>query len=89
MATDNTVILIGNLTDDPELRLTTNGAAVANFRLAVTPRIRQGDQWTDGEGVSQTDRPGISRERKGRYACLPNRERDGGTAAAVHRPGGG
>ena len=49
MATDNTVTLIGNLTDDPELRFTTNGAAVANFRLAVTPRVRQGDQWTDGE----------------------------------------
>ena len=49
MATDNTVTLIGNLTDDPELRFTANGAAVANFRLAVTPRIRQGDTWTDGE----------------------------------------
>ena len=49
MATDNTVTLIGNLTDDPELHFTPNGAAVANFRLAVTPRIRQGDQWTDGE----------------------------------------
>jgi single-stranded DNA-binding protein len=35
---------IGNLTDDPELRFTANGAAVASFRLAVTPRIRQGDQ---------------------------------------------
>jgi single-strand DNA-binding protein len=49
MATDNTVTLIGNLTDDPELRFTPNGAAVANFRLAVTPRVRQGDTWTDGE----------------------------------------
>ena len=49
MATDNTVTLIGNLTDDPELRFTANGAAVANFRLAVTPRVRQGDTWTDGE----------------------------------------
>jgi single-strand DNA-binding protein len=49
MATDNTVTLIGNLTDDPELRFTPSGAAVANLRLAVTPRVRQGDQWTDGE----------------------------------------
>jgi single-strand DNA-binding protein len=49
MATDNTVTLIGNLTDDPELRFTPNGVAVASFRLAVTPRVRQGDQWTDGE----------------------------------------
>jgi hypothetical protein len=49
MATDNTVTLIGNLTNDPELRFTANGAAVANFRLAVTPQVHQGDQWTDGE----------------------------------------
>jgi single-strand DNA-binding protein len=49
MATDNTVTLIGNLTDDPELRFTPNGAAVANFRLAVTPRVKDGDSWRDGE----------------------------------------
>jgi single-strand DNA-binding protein len=49
MATVNTVTLVGNLTDDPELRFTPNGTAVANFWLAVTPRIRQGDSWTDGE----------------------------------------
>lgn len=49
MATDNTVTLIGNLTDDPELRYTANGAAVANFRLAVTPRVKDGEGWHDGE----------------------------------------
>jgi single-strand DNA-binding protein len=49
MATDNTVTLIGNLTDDPDLRFTPGGAAVANFRLAVTPRMREGDSWRDGE----------------------------------------
>src|SRR6266516_5042825 len=42
-------MVVGNLTDDPELRFTANGAAVANFRLAVTPRMREGDQWKDGE----------------------------------------
>jgi single-strand DNA-binding protein len=42
-------MLVGNLTDDPELRFTPNGAAVANFRLAVTPRVREGDSWKDGE----------------------------------------
>jgi single-strand DNA-binding protein len=46
---DTFVSLIGNLTDDPELRFTPNGAAVANFRLAVTPRINTGDGWKDGE----------------------------------------
>ena len=49
MATDNTVTLMGKLTDDPELRFTTNGAAVTNFRLPSPPRVHQGDQWTDGE----------------------------------------
>jgi single-strand DNA-binding protein len=49
MAVDNQVMLVGNLTDDPELRFTPNGAAVANFRLAVTPRVRDGDAWKDGE----------------------------------------
>jgi single-strand DNA-binding protein len=46
---DTFVSLIGNLTDDPELRFTPNGAAVANFRLAVTPRVKDGDTWRDGE----------------------------------------
>jgi single-strand DNA-binding protein len=46
---DTFVSLVGNLTDDPELRFTPNGAAVANFRLAVTPRVKDGDTWRDGE----------------------------------------
>jgi len=46
---DTFVSLVGNLTDDPELRFTPNGAAVANFRLAVTPRVREGEGWKDGE----------------------------------------
>jgi single-strand DNA-binding protein len=43
------VTLVGNLTADPELRYTPSGLQVANLRLAVTPRIREGDQWKDGE----------------------------------------
>ena len=46
---DSHVTLVGNLTDDPELRFTPTGAAVANFRLAVTPRVHEGDAWKDGE----------------------------------------
>jgi single-strand DNA-binding protein len=46
---DTHVTITGNLTDDPELAYTPNGTAVANFRLAVTPRIKQGDSWKDGE----------------------------------------
>ena len=36
MASDNQVTLVGNLTDDPELRYTPNGAAVCKFRVAVS-----------------------------------------------------
>jgi single-strand DNA-binding protein len=46
---DTHVAITGNLTDDPEVTFTPNGAAVCNFRLAVTPRVKQGDTWTDGE----------------------------------------
>jgi single-strand DNA-binding protein len=46
---DTFVSLVGNLTDDPDLRYTPNGAAVANFRLAVTPRVKDGEGWRDGE----------------------------------------
>lgn len=40
----NKVILIGNLTKDPELRYTPQGTAVASFRLAVTSKFRSGDE---------------------------------------------
>jgi single-strand DNA-binding protein len=46
---DTFVSLVGNLTDDPEVRFTPGGTQVGSFRLAVTPRIREGDQWKDGE----------------------------------------
>ncbi|RKR92830.1 single-strand binding protein [Micromonospora pisi] len=51
MAGDTTITIIGNLTDDPELKFTPNGAAVANFRVASTPRFmdRTTNEWKDGE----------------------------------------
>ncbi len=39
MATDNVITIVGNLTDDPELRFTPQGAAVANFSVAVNQRF--------------------------------------------------
>ena len=44
MASLNSVTLLGNLTRDPELRYTPQGAAVATFGLAVNQRYRQDDQ---------------------------------------------
>ena len=51
MAGETTITVIGNLTDDPELRFTPAGVAVAKFRVASTPRIkdRQSGEWKDGE----------------------------------------
>ena len=46
---DTHVTITGNLTDDPDLRFTPNGHPVANFRLAVTARVKDGDSWRDGE----------------------------------------
>ncbi len=51
MAGDTVITVIGNLVDDPELRFTPSGAAVANFRIASTPRTfdKQTNEWKDGE----------------------------------------
>jgi single-strand DNA-binding protein len=46
---DTFVSLVGNLTDDPEVRFTPQGTTVASFRLAVTPRVKDGESWRDGE----------------------------------------
>ncbi len=49
MASDNVITIVGNLTDDPELRYTPNGVAVTNMRVAVNRRIRnsQTNEWDD------------------------------------------
>ena len=51
MAGETVITVIGNLTNDPELRFTPSGAAVANFTIASTPRTfdRQSNEWKDGE----------------------------------------
>ena len=57
MAAGDTVItLVGNLVDDPELRFTPSGAAVAKFRIASTPRYldKQTNEWKDGESLFLT-----------------------------------
>jgi single-strand DNA-binding protein len=56
MAGETVITLVGNLVDDPELRFTPSGAAVARFRLASTPRTydRQSGEWKDGETLFLT-----------------------------------
>src|SRR5204863_3490987 len=55
-AGDTTITVIGNLTDDPELRFTPSGAAVAKFRVASTPRFldKATNEWKDGESLFLT-----------------------------------
>jgi single-strand DNA-binding protein len=56
MAGDTQITLVGNLVDDPELRFTPSGAAVAKFRVASTPRFRDNTtgEWKDGESLFLT-----------------------------------
>jgi single-strand DNA-binding protein len=48
MANINRVVLVGNLTKDPELRHTPSGTAVCQLRIAVNSRRRdETGQWVD------------------------------------------
>lgn len=51
MAGETQITLEGNLTNDPELRFTPSGSAVANFTIASTPRTfdSQSKEWKDGD----------------------------------------
>lgn len=49
MSGEPIITVVGNITADPELRFTGAGKAVAGFTLASTPRVKDGDQWVDGE----------------------------------------
>lgn len=53
---DTPITLVGNVVADPELRFTPSGAAVANFRVASTPRVynRDSGQYEDGEALFLT-----------------------------------
>jgi single-strand DNA-binding protein len=51
MAQDNQVVVVGNLTRDPELRYTPNGAALVKLGIAVSRRIKDDatGQWKDAD----------------------------------------
>jgi single-strand DNA-binding protein len=52
-AGDTQITIIGNLVDDPQLRYTPTGQAVANFRVASTPRFldKNTNEWKDGDSL--------------------------------------
>ena len=55
-AGDTNITIIGNLTSDPELRFTPNGAAVAKFTVASTPRYldKATNEWKYGDSLFLT-----------------------------------
>ncbi|XRQ07271.1 single-stranded DNA-binding protein [Actinomadura welshii] len=56
MAGDTVITIVGNLVEDPNLRFTPSGQAVASFRIASTPRYfdRQSGEWKDREALFLT-----------------------------------
>ncbi|WP_020118833.1 single-stranded DNA-binding protein [Streptomyces canus] len=56
MAGETVISIVGNLVDDPELRFTPAGVAVARFRVASTPRTfdKQANEWKDGDSLFLT-----------------------------------
>ncbi len=56
MAGETTITMVGNLTDEPQLRFLPNGTAMVKVTVASTPRIldRQSGQWTDGDPLFLT-----------------------------------
>lgn len=45
------ITVVGNLTADPEVKYTQGGLAVVNFTIASTPRVKEGNEWVDGEAL--------------------------------------
>lgn len=48
MAGEVTLTVVGSITE-PSLRFSPDGKAIASFSLATTPRVKDGDNWVDGE----------------------------------------
>jgi len=47
MASFNKVILMGNLTRDPDLKFTQGGSALCKLGLAVNQKYKKGDEWVE------------------------------------------
>lgn len=53
MAGDTVITVVGNLVEDPALRFTGSGVAVASFTIASTPRTfdKNSNEWKDGDAL--------------------------------------
>ena len=70
MASLNKVILLGNLTRDPEVRYTPGGTPVATFRLATNQRVRHRDEWRDSVCYVDIVTFGRQAEAVGEYLAM-------------------
>src|SRR2546430_4125360 len=86
MAGETTITVIGNLTDDPELRFTPSGAAVAKFRIASTPRTldRASGEWKDGDPLFLAC--SVWRQAAGEVAQAPPRGSCGVVSGRLRQP---
>lgn len=68
MASFNKVLLLGNLTRDPEIRYTPKGTAVGDLGLAVNRRVSDGNgNWTDEVTFVDVTCWGTTAENAGKY----------------------
>jgi single-strand DNA-binding protein len=88
----NKIVLVGNLTRDPETRYLATGAGVTKFALAVNRRTKQGDEtmfidivaWDKlGEICNQYLKKGMSILIEGRLAIRSYDDKDGIKRKAV------
>jgi single-strand DNA-binding protein len=63
----NRVVLIGNLTKDPELKTLQSGQTVCNLRIAVNDRVKSGDDWIDKPGYYTVEVWGKQGENAAKY----------------------
>lgn len=67
MSSFNKVILMGNLTRDPEVRFTPSGTAVCEIGLAVNERVKSGEQWVEKPVFVDVTLWGKTAENAGNY----------------------
>lgn len=64
----NTVVIVGNLTRDPELKTTKGGSTIASLRVAVNDRVKDASgNWTDRANYFDVDAFGRTAELCGQY----------------------
>jgi single-strand DNA-binding protein len=67
MAGVNKVIIVGNLGRDPEVRYSNSGMAICKLSVAVTERVKDGDEWKDSTEWFRVTLFGKTAENAGQY----------------------